>query len=195
MKIHTFTVLFALVVSVMFSAVAKTAMGYENLCENVLRLHIVANSDSDTDQDVKLKVRDEILSLSHDIFGNASTYDEILSAAEENLPVFEETANRVLSENGFEYAAHAEIARMYFDNRTYDSFYVPEGEYTALRITLGSGEGKNWWCVMYPALCIPCFAEDDALIDENGEEILDSSENEIKVKFYLAELLEKLIKS
>lgn len=196
MKIHTFTVLFALISSLMFSAVTSTALGHENLCENVLRLHIPANSDSDEDQSIKLKVRDEILNMSQDIFKGMETYDEILSAARENLPEFEVAADRVLKENGFDYTAHAEIADMYFENRTYGKYYVPEGNYTALRITLGSGKGKNWWCVMYPALCIPCFSEgneNEELIDENGEKILNSSEDEIKIKFYLAMIFEKLI--
>ncbi len=200
MKIHTLPALLGLVISLFLSASAATADGSENLRQNVLRLHIPANSDSAADQNVKMKVRDRILSMSDEIFSNCKTREDILSAAEENLPEIEKAADEILIENGFSYRSHAEITDMYFDDRTYESVFVPHGNYTALRITLGSGRGQNWWCVMYPALCLPCFSDDEnseetiseSNISDEGEDILNSSEEEIHVKLYIAELLEKL---
>lgn len=201
MRISTLSALAGLLISVFISAVFMTADGKENLRENILRLHIPANSDSAADQEVKIKVRDKILLMSEEIFAGKTDRDEILLAAENNLQRFENAADEILSENGFPYKAHAELADMYFDDRTYDSFFVPHGEYTALRITLGSGRGKNWWCVMYPALCLPCFSENtgteeiisDSSISEEGEKILNSSESQLEIKFFLVEFIEELI--
>ena len=126
--------------------------------------------------------------------------EEVLAAAEDNLDEFELIADEVLSENGFDYTATAELAEMHFDKRVYGDLTVPEGDYTALRITLGSGEGHNWWCVMYPPLCLPCFADksEEEMFDECGDYISDDEEEmlrepeKIGVKLYIVELIEKI---
>lgn len=127
--------------------------------QEVLRLHILANSDSDADQAVKLRVRDAVLEL----FPAAGTLEEAEQAAEENLAAIEEAARRVLAEEGFSYPVKAELTRMYFGTRQYGDTTLPAGEYRALRLSLGDAAGKNWWCVMFPPICLPAAEpEEDA---------------------------------
>lgn len=190
-----------LIISLMCASVSEVYTHYQNITSNVLRLHIPANSDSDEDQAVKLLVRDELLSRSERIFAECDTREEVIAAAKDNLDEFERTADRVLAENGFDYTASAELAEMPFDERVYGDLTVPEGTYTALRITLGSGEGHNWWCVMYPPLCLPCFADksEEEMFDECGDYISDGEEKmlrepeKIGVKLYIVELFQKVV--
>lgn len=189
-----------LIVSLLCASVNDVYGHYENITQNVLRLHIPANSDSDEDQQVKLAVRDELISRSEDIFADCITREEVLAAASDNLDQFESIADEVLAENGFDYTAEAELAEMHFDKRIYGDLTVPEGDYTALRITLGSGEGHNWWCVMYPPLCLPCFADksEEEMFDEccgyisEEEEDMLKNPDKIEAKLYIAELIEKI---
>ena len=124
----------------------------------VLRIHILADSDAEADQALKLQVRDAVL---EDLAGWIET-DGSLSATtasvRENLDRVESAANAVLAEAGADYRAHAELTEMYFTTRTYNqgerTFSLPAGRYQSLRVTLGGGQGHNWWCVAYPPLCI-----------------------------------------
>lgn len=126
----------------------------------VLRLHILANSDSAADQAVKLRVRDAVLEAFGGFFSAAGTLEEAEKAAMENLPAIEETARRVLAEEGCSYPVKAELTRMYFDTREYGETTLPAGEYQALRLSIGEAGGKNWWCVMFPPICVPAAGPD-----------------------------------
>lgn len=203
MRTGNLAAVIGLTVSVLFAAVGDTYRDYENLKENVLRLHIIANSDSEADQQIKLEVRDRIGSQSEKIFGGCGSREEILRMAEESLDIMEETAREVLTENGLEYTVEADIEQTYFDTRYYGDITMPEGEYTALKITLGEGRGHNWWCVMYPPLCLPCFTDggedtDEILekhsdvITEGETEIMKDPEN-IEVRLYCAEVIDRII--
>ncbi len=134
----------------------------DSLRENVLRLHILANSDSDNDQRLKLCVRDALLEHSEEIFGGAESFEEARRIAEDKLELAEEIAVKALAENDCNDSVTAEVTEMYFDERTYDDITMPAGEYSALRIKIGEAEGHNWWCVMYPALCIPAAGNETA---------------------------------
>ena len=138
----------AMVICVSMAAYSESAA--EDLRENVTRLHIIANSDSDADQEVKIKVRDAILAKAHE--NKIATTED-----------FRETAEDILRKNGFTYAAKAETGEFYFPEKSYKDITFPAGEYYGLRVILGNGEGKNWWCVMNPPLC---FTEDTAGLKE-----------------------------
>ena len=165
---------------------------------NVLRLHIPANSDSDEDQAIKLKLRDLILEKYGEEISACGSLENAESRAEEILPQIELAANEFLHENGFSYGAKAELTEMWFTTREYDRLILPAGKYKALRVTLGSGEGHNWWCVIFPQLCLPAVSEitqeNDENEDENAENILETfgKPQKITVKFALYEWLEKL---
>lgn len=134
----------------------------DELRGSVLRLHILANSDSERDQQLKLRVRDELLKSG--IFGGASDLAEAEAVASEKIKDIERMAERVLRRSGCTDEVTAELADTDFDERTYGDITMPAGRYKALRIKIGKAEGHNWWCVMYPPLCLPaaCEAADDA---------------------------------
>jgi stage II sporulation protein R len=138
--------------------------------ESVLRLHILANSDSDRDQQLKLKVRDRLLESG--IFRSAESLSEAETIAEASMDKITDIAEGVLRENGCTDKVTAELDDVYFDDRTYGDITMPSGRYRALRIKIGSAEGHNWWCVMYPPLCLPaaCEAEGSAVTDDKTAE-------------------------
>ncbi len=122
----------------------------EDITKGVVRLHVIANSDSKQDQAVKLLVRDAVLQASKTL--SAGTPMD-LSFAEENREILLEVANHVLKENNCSYNCQIETGMFSFPTRQYDAIFLPAGTYRAVRITLGEGKGKNWWCVLYPPLC------------------------------------------
>ena len=176
----------------------------DGLRGRVLRLHILANSDSEEDQHLKLLVRDELLRRGY--FSGASDLSEAEAIAQERLGDIEDTAEDVLRENGCTDCVTAELETTDFTDRVYGDITMPSGEYKALRIKIGKAEGHNWWCVMYPPLCIPaaCGSEDeeaDVAEDESAEEeYFDDEELDIlkkpkkyKVRFAIWDKIKSLI--
>ena len=164
---------------------------------DVLRMHVIANSDSDEDQILKLKVRDAVLNEGEEIFDGSLTSanaEKLLIPQKERL---EETAREVIRKNGFDYDVRLEIGKDFFSTRTYDDrITLPAGEYEAVRVIIGEGKGKNWWCVMFPPMCLPAAESSD---DAELQDIL--SEDELKVvesnpkfepRFKIIEIYEKL---
>ena len=123
--------------------------------ENIVRLHVIANSNDEADQAVKLRVRDAVLREAEQWYGDAEDFDTAVTALCTHLESLEAAANSVLKAENLPYCAKAEVCEMYFPTRTYESFKLPAGRYRTLRISLGKAEGKNWWCVVFPALCMP----------------------------------------
>lgn len=169
--------------------------------DSVLRLHIVANSDSEEDQALKLKVRDEIIERCGFLFLDCHTREESEQTARNNLGFFTYVANEVLSENGYNYPVSCTVERCAFPTKRYGLYSgttlsLPSGEYSALNIKIGGADGANWWCVMYPPLCFV-----DGVVSTEGEEklkdSLSGSEYElitgdtpgVKIKFKIAELI------
>lgn len=164
----------------------------ERVQSEVLRLHIPANSDSERDQEIKLRLRDYILSEYGARLSSESDIEQAIAQTKALLPEIEADCNRFLAVEGADYTAKAELTEMYFTTRAYEKVTLPAGTYTALRITLGSGEGKNWWCVMFPPLCIPtaCAQPTEQLPDV----LVDDTENEgVKIEFALFEFVKWLL--
>lgn len=126
----------------------------EELSEDVLRIHILANSDSAADQSLKLSVRDRVVNTCSDYYSACDNKEEALAVTREHLDEIEALASDEIRRRGFRYPVHAELSEMYFNTRYYDDFTMPAGWYDSLRLTIGSGGGQNWWCVMYPSLCV-----------------------------------------
>lgn len=165
------------------------------LPENVVRLHVIANSDSEEDQAVKLMVRDAVLEEAAHWYGGAQTMEEASSLLCTHLETLGDTARETLREQGMDYSAKVEMTEMYFSTRDYGSFRLPAGQYRTLRVTLGKGAGKNWWCVVFPSLCLPAAGEtqEDLLLTlpESEREIVENPE-QFEVKFKAVELWEAL---
>lgn len=165
-----------------------------DIASGIVRLHIVANSDRDSDQKVKLAVRDALICAEKEIFPDGIKSE----LTEEEKEKIEKMAETVLVKNGMYYGAKAEVGNWYFPTKKYDNITLPAGNYDGVRVVLGAGEGKNWWCVMYPPLCFTESAMGKA--DAKSRYILKESmpefgyemitENSIKVlpAFKLVEL-------
>lgn len=164
------------------------------LPQNVIRLHVVANSDSPEDQAVKLEVRDALLAASAQWYGGARTLDEANFAICTHLQSITQAANRTLAQNGFPPTAKAQVTDMYFPTRRYEGFALPAGTYRTLRVTLGEGKGKNWWCVVFPALCLPAAQNQEdilAALPDSQREIVGNPQK-YRVEFKLVEWYEQL---
>lgn len=130
------------------------------LNENVIRLHVVAHSDESEDQRVKLLVRDELNRQLEPAMADLPDAAAAKAYLQEQLPQLEEAANRVLETEGFSQRAKVTLQKEAFSTRHYDTFSLPAGVYSALRVTIGDGQGQNWWCVVFPRLCIPATTEE-----------------------------------
>lgn len=129
-----------------------------------LRVHIRANSNSEADQNVKYKVKDEVIESLIPILAEIEDFEEAKNVLEEKIPFIESVANRVLKEEGFSYRSTAAINNEYFPTRKYDELVLEEGFYDALIINLGSGTGDNWWCLVYPAFCFTQTTKTDNIV-------------------------------
>lgn len=157
----------------------------------VLRLHVLANSDSDEDQAVKLKVRDAVLAEAQKWYGEAEDFDAAHAAVCTHLESLEAAANAVLRAEGADYFATAEVCEMYFPTRTYENVKLPAGKYRTLRISLGEAEGHNWWCVVYPSLCLPGATGEEDLPEAAKTAVTEPERYE--VRFMTAEIFNKLL--
>ena len=162
---------------------------------NVIRLHVIANSDSEIDQNIKLKVRDAVLQGSADIFDGSTTIDNAIDKIVPNIDTIITTAEKVIKINEKTYSATAELTTEYFDTRVYDNnITLPAGKYLALKIVLGEGKGQNWWCIMFPALCLPAATENSDIkmtfSDKQAKIITD--DGRYRIKFKIVEILEKI---
>lgn len=186
-------------ISLIFGLICAICLSFFNfnlLCDdlrqNVLRLHIIANSDSEADQELKLKIRDAILSETGSLFANSQSLEEANLQTEQHLKNFEEIANRVINENGFGYDATVSLGERFFETRHYENFTLPAGNYRSLIINLGESKGKNWWCVIYPTVCLPAASGDlRDTVNNKSAHIAEHSERYI-IRFKIVEIFEKI---
>ncbi len=187
------TVLTALVLSIVVSMVSFDAK-CDDLRNNVLRLHILANSDNVDDQNLKLSVRDAILKDGAVQFEECCNLTEALQVANNSTDQLKDIAEQVIVENNYDYPVSVEIGKSYFDTREYENFTLPAGFYNSVIIKIGAAQGKNWWCVMFPALCVPsASAELNDTVDEESAEIATNASN-YKMAFKTVEIYEKIKK-
>lgn len=161
------------------------------LRQHTLRLHVVANSDSPADQLLKLQVRDALLADLSSL-GDAHSRAEALGRVSAMLPQLEQTVRDTLTKGGCSDEVRLRLCEMWFDRRSYGDATLPAGRYTALRVELGQAAGRNWWCVLYPALCLPAAGEPQQLEgwSEQEKELVFSDGFEIR--FWLEEWLQRL---
>ncbi len=169
-----------LLCAVLCSGLFQTAQTVNDLQEHVLRMHILANSDSEADQQLKYQVRDALLAESETLFGTEAPESraQLEATAAAHLSEMEAIAERVVQKNGYDYPVQAQLVTMDFTERTYEDLTMPAGTYEAIRITIGAAAGKNWWCVMYPPLCIP-VAEDVTVSEEKAASYFTEAEQDV----------------
>ena len=193
MKLIIKSACIAFVLTVIYSMIPFRTECKE-ISDEVFRFHILANSDEDYDQQLKLKVRDKVLLYTESLFEKARSKEEAENLISNNLQDICNTAQKEVTDNGYDYSVTAQITKMYFTTRTYESYTLPSGMYDALRITIGSGEGHNWWCVMYPSICISSEkSQDEAARETFNDNQYDIVKNEkYEYKFKIVEIFEKI---
>ena len=146
-----------------------------DLSNAVFRLHVIANSDSIEDQNLKLKVRDSLLNYMNTLCSNCNTKEEAISIALKHQTDFQKIAEQTIKENGYNYPVKININNFYFPTKNYGDISLPAGSYDALRVEIGEAIGQNWWCVMFPSLCFIDVSSGivDSEAKENLEENLD----------------------
>lgn len=167
----------------------------EGVRERVVRLHVLANSDSGEDQALKLKVRDAILAASADWQDTAHTADEALALAQERLPTLQAVAQEVVAAEGYAYPVQVEVCRAYFTTRQYETVTLPAGTYDAVRVIIGEGKGQNWWCVMYPPLCVGAAADRQqatSLWSDSQRDLVDGGDRYV-AKFKVVEWVQRVL--
>jgi len=169
----------------------------QSLKENLVRLHVVANSDSEEDQRIKLQVKDAITEYLQPILQNCPTKEDAMEYIQENLSTLQALSNDVLERLGVRDQAVVTLQPETFSKRVYDTFSLPSGVYDALRIEIGNGEGQNWWCVVFPSLCLPAAGSDmqDTAVSAGFSETLTntiSNSGGYRVRFFLLDCFGKL---
>lgn len=177
----------------MFSYIAPFIKTSENISDQVFRLHILANSDSAEDQQLKLKVRDEILKKGENVFASSNSLEETIELCKDNIALFQQTAEQCLKDNGSDYEVKVYVDKEYFNTREYDEITLPSGIYNALKIEIGQGKGHNWWCVMFPAICLSSVTDDELnkYLSEDEQKLVNS-DSKYEVRFKIVEIYEKV---
>lgn len=182
-----------IVTAVIFSicSFAKTS---EEIRSDVLRLHVIANSDSSVDQNLKLRLRDYILKEGEDIFDGSVNVENAVKKIEPKLAELENSAETFVKNAGFDYDVKITLSNEYFTTRTYESITLPAGKYLALRVVIGSGEGHNWWCVMFPPMCVPAADKKDEIenVFTDKEIKLVESKPKYEPRFKVVEIYEQI---
>lgn len=197
-KFKNIIILFALLFLYIFiSAQSYVRAVSTNLSQAVFRLHVLANSDSESDQALKLKVRDSLLDYMNQICINCTSKEEAIKLANEHKADFQKIAENTILKNGYNYSVKVNIDNFYFPTKNYGDISLPAGNYDALRVEIGQAKGKNWWCVMFPSLCFidvsSGIVDDKAKenlkdnLDDESYSIISNHNSEVKFKFKLIE--------
>ena len=176
--------------------------GENEIYDSVLRLHVIANSNSKEDQELKLKVRDAILEKSEALFGNSNNRNEAIDIVRSNLPEIEKEAIEVIKREGYSYSVSVELGEENYPTKNYESFCFPSGNYMSLRIIIGEGEGENWWCVLFPPMCVSAASmsnPDDSFISVglNKEQygiITETDSPKYQARFRILEVIEETLR-
>ena len=179
--------------------------GEEEIYDTVVRLHVLANSDSEEDQALKLMVRDRILEVIAPAVEGCSSQSEAIAAIGGIMDDIEDAAEEVVRSEGFDYDVSVEIGEEYYPTKNYESCAFPRGEYVSLRVCIGDAEGENWWCCLFPTLCLSAASEDNSksnedafisagLTSEQYKIITDTGSAKYKIRFKILETIQGLFK-
>ena len=183
------------ILAAMLIACAIPTEADAEIYSDTLRLHILAASDSDEDQALKLRVRDGILAEYSAQLSEVTDLEDARATLEARLSDIVATAERIVAEAGYDYTVTASLGEEWYDTRDYGELSLPRGVYTSLIIKIGEGQGRNWWCVMYPPMCLDLATDgpsDDWASGYTGEE-LSLISGKYRVKFKLLELISEFI--
>lgn len=201
-KIKYFCILSILLFSFLFITISSYATSVAtDLSNNFFRLHILANSDSEKDQALKLKVRDKIIEYMNTLTYDGLSKEEAINLTQNHLNDFKKIAEETIKSEGYDYKVSLKIDNFYFPTKVYGNISLPAGYYDGLKIEIGEAKGQNWWCSLFPPLCFVDISS--GVIDEESEEtlknnlseedfaIITSDSETIKLKFKLVEIFSK----
>ena len=193
MKVFEKSICLAMILAVLFSFTGFAAQ-CEDIPEHVLRLHVLANSDSQEDQTLKLQVRDRILQESAGMLDGVRNKEEAEQRIRETLPALQRAAEDEIEQRGYTYPITVELEQTYFPTREYEQVTLPAGTYEALRVCIGAAEGHNWWCVIFPPMCLPAAEEPQELADVLDAQQLQivEGQNRYVIKFKALEYYEQI---
>lgn len=198
----TLLIMFLLFVYVLIAASSYTKAVCTDIANNVFRLHVIANSDSEEDQKLKYIVRDSILSYVNGILENINNKEDVALTINNHIDEIKNIAQQAVYNEGFTYDVEIEVGNFKFPTKTYGNISFPPGLYDALRVKIGNASGKNWWCVMFPPLCFVDVSS--GIVPEDSKELMksnlssedyalvSSSKNITKIKFKVVEVLQNL---
>ncbi|MCI8655105.1 MAG: stage II sporulation protein R [Clostridia bacterium] len=194
----TIILIFLLMIYTFICALNYVQAVSSNICNSVFRLHVIANSDSKEDQDLKYLVRDNLLKYMNEISIDITTKEEAIALVNSNLDTFKEIALNTIRENGFDYDVNIKVGNFYFPTKFYGDISFPAGMYDALKVEIGKADGQNWWCVMFPSLCF--IDVSSGVVENDSKELLennlssesysivsDNESTEVKFKFKILE--------
>jgi stage II sporulation protein R len=198
---YSIILIILLPIYISISAISYATAVSNSLEDNIFRLHVIANSDSEEDQNLKYIVRDNLIEYMNEIAKDAQTKEEAINIAQEHTDDFYNIARQTILDNGYDYDVTVEIGNFSFPTKKYGDISIPAGYYDALRVKIGEAQGQNWWCVMFPPLCFVNISsgivpdESKELLENNLSEeeysiISDTDSTEIKFKFKIIELLQ-----
>ena len=198
----TLLLMFLLFVYVLIAASSYTKAVCTDIANNVFRLHVIANSDSEEDQNLKYIVRDSILSYVNGMLENINNKEDVVLTINNHIDEIKNIAQQAVYNEGFTYDVEIEVGNFKFPTKTYGNISFPPGLYDALRVKIGNASGKNWWCVMFPPLCFVDVSS--GIVPEDSKELMESnlssedyalvssSKNTTKIKFKVVEVLQNL---
>ena len=173
-KVKSGILLFLLLILYTFICASNYVQAVSSdISDSVFRLHVIANSDSTNDQNLKYKVRDELLDYMNSLCSNITSKEEAIAIVQNHKDEFESVALNVIHEEGFDYSVNINIGNFEFPTKTYGDISLPAGMYDALRVEIGDAVGKNWWCVMFPSLCFIDISS--GVVDENSKSLLEEN--------------------
>lgn len=195
---------------------AMRILNYDEVKDSLIRFHVIANSDSDSDQQLKLKVKNKVIDYLYPYLNSSQSLEGSRQIIKDKMQDVKELAEEVIKENNYDYSVQVQLSRENFPDKSYGNITLPQGNYEAFRIIIGNGQGKNWWCVMFPPLCFVDESKAQVEYDKTENEIKsngnsfnlenktysDESEsdkqddkNDIKIKFKIVEIFQDLFKN
>lgn len=196
---HLLAIFLLLVIFLIFNIFSYSNKVFAGLQNNIFRLHILANSDSEADQTLKLAVRDSVIEYMKTINNTSFTKEETIQNVNSHLEEIQKIAENKIHELGYNYSVSLEVGNFYFPTKYYGNISLPAGNYDALKINIGEAQGQNWWCSLFPPLCFIDISsgyledEDKEILEENLTEeefaLVSSSSPDVKLKFKIVELL------
>ena len=197
-RLRNWEVVLVVAVLCLLTAGAWLSREQGELAERLIRFHVVAHSDRAEDQELKLAVRDRVLEQARAIYPPDATLEEVYAALEAHLDLLEAAGRAVVEEEGYAYPVSARLEQCWFPTKEYNGFALPAGNYTALRVTIGAGEGQNWWCVAFPPLCLGAASQtveaaaQAGLFSEDQTALVTEESGGYMLKFKCMELLGNL---